>query len=234
MALRRCCRVRTPLLEEARFRDLLLSGTGLTWVASGFADDARETVERVDVSEPASISMGIAVRYAQAVFDLSRDSGDLKKLEADVTALDEAIRASQDLRDVLTSPVITREDQGKALGALASQMGLGTVLSNTLRLMAGKRRLFVVPQMVAVLKGMLSDNRGEVTAEVRSPKALTKTQSDKLSMALKESTGKDVKLDVTIGDGLIGGLVVKIGSRMIDTSIRAKLNALQNTMKEVR
>jgi len=100
--------------------------------------------------------------------------------------------------------------------------------------MAGKRRLFVVPQMVAVLKGMLSDNRGEVTAEVRSPKALTKTQSDKLSMALKESTGKDVKLDVTIDDGLIGGLVVKIGSRMIDTSIRAKLNALQNTMKEVR
>lgn len=200
----------------------------------GFAAGTRETVERVDVSEPASISMGIAARYAQAVFDLSRESGDLKKLEVDVTALDEAIRASQDLRDVLTSPVITREDQANAIGALAAKMGLGDVVSNTLKLMAGKRRLFVVPQMVAALKGMLSDERGEVIAEVRSPKALTKTQSDKLSKALKASTGKDVNLDVTIDDGLIGGLVVKIGSRMIDTSIRAKLNALQNTMKEVR
>ncbi|WP_092643833.1 F0F1 ATP synthase subunit delta [Jannaschia faecimaris] len=186
------------------------------------------------MSEPASISTGIAARYARAVFDLSRESGDLKALASDVAALDEAIKASPELRGVLTSPVISREEQGNAVSAVAAKMGLGAVVANTLKLMASKRRLFVTPQMVEALKGMLADDAGEVTAEVRAPKALTKTQSEKLSKALKASTGKDVNLDVTIDDGLIGGLVVKIGSQMIDTSVRAKLNALQNTMKEVR
>ena len=190
--------------------------------------------ERVDVSEPASISTGIAERYAQAVFDLSRDAGDLGKLEADVTALDDAVKASSDLRDVLVSPMITREDQGGALTALADKMGLGDVLANTLRLMAAKRRLFVVPNMIAVLKDMIAEEKNEVTAEVRSAKALTKAQSDKLAETLKSSTGRDVNLDVTVDEALIGGLVVKVGSQMIDTSIRAKLDALQNTMKEVR
>ncbi|MEM9796813.1 MAG: F0F1 ATP synthase subunit delta [Pseudomonadota bacterium] len=186
------------------------------------------------MSEPASISMGIAERYAQAVFDLSRESGDLKRLEADVAALDEAIKASSDLRDVLVSPVITRDEQAAAIGALAAKMGLGDVLANTLRLMAAKRRLFVVPQMVSALGDMLADEKGEVTADVRTAKSLTKTQSDKLAQTLKASTGKDVNLNVTVDESLIGGLVVKLGSQMIDTSIRAKLNALQNTMKEVR
>ena len=190
--------------------------------------------ERVDVSEPASISTGIAERYAQAVFDLSRDAGDLGKLEADVTALDDAVKASSDLRDVLVSPMITREDQGGALTALADKIGLGDVLANTLRLMAAKRRLFVVPNMIAVLKDMIAEEKNEVTAEVRSAKALTKAQSDKLAETLKSSTGRDVNLDVTVDEALIGGLVVKVGSQMIDTSIRAKLDALQNTMKEVR
>lgn len=186
------------------------------------------------MSEPASISTGIAARYAQAVFDLSRDSGDLTTLASDVAALDEAIKASSDLRDAITSPILSREEQGNAIGAVAAKMGLGAMFANTLRLMASKRRLFVAPQMVKALQGLLAEEAGEVTAEVRSAKGLTKTQSDKLAKALKASTGKDVNLDVTIDDSLIGGLVVKIGSRMIDTSVRAKLNALQNTMKEVR
>jgi F-type H+-transporting ATPase subunit delta len=188
----------------------------------------------VDVSEPASISTGIAQRYAQAVFDLSRESGDLAKLEADVTALDAAIHESRDLRETLASPVLTRDEQARAVGAVAGAMGLGEVLANTLRLMASKRRLFVVPGMVATLRDMMADERGEITAEVRTAKALSDAQAAKLSEALKSSTGKDVRLDVTVDDGLIGGLVVKLGSQMIDTSIRAKLDALQNTMKEVR
>jgi F-type H+-transporting ATPase subunit delta len=188
----------------------------------------------MDVSEPASISTGIAARYAQAVFDLARDGGDLTKLGADVTALDDAIKASSDLREVLSSPVITRQEQEDAVGALADKMGLGGTLSNTLRLMASKRRLFVVPQLVSRLREMLSADKGEMIAEVRSAKPLSEDQSAKLASTLKSTTGKDVKLDVTVDDALIGGLVVKIGSRMIDTSVRAKLNALQNTMKEAR
>ena len=208
-------------------------GGVLAWAEPGGCG-ARKTVERVDVSEPASISAGIARRYAQAVFDLSREGGDLDRLSADTEALDEAIRASSDLRGVLTSPVVTREEQGGALQAIAAKMGLGETMSNTLKLMAAKRRLFVVPQMVAALQEMMAEHRGETTAEVRSAKALTKAQSDKLAETLKASTGKDVNLNVTVDEALIGGLVVKIGSRMIDTSVRAKLNALQNTMKEVR
>ncbi len=186
------------------------------------------------MSEPASISTGIAARYAQAVFDLSRDAGDLKTLGRDVAALDEALKTSPELRDVLSSPILSREEQGGAIGAVAAKMGLDPVLTNTLKLMAAKRRLFVAPQMLEALADMLAADAGEVTAQVRAPKPLTQSQSDKLIAALKASSGKDVNLNVTVDDALIGGLVVKIGSKMIDTSVRAKLNALQNTMKEVR
>nr|WP_238941442.1 F0F1 ATP synthase subunit delta [Jannaschia sp. Os4] len=178
--------------------------------------------------------MGIAERYAQAVFDLARDAGDLAALEADVSTLDAAIRESSDLRDAMASPVLTRAEQEGAIAAVAAKLGLGATLTNTLRLMASKRRLFVAPALVEALKERLADDRGQLTAEVRSAKKLTDTQQKKLSEALKASTGKDVAVEVTVDEALIGGLVVKVGSQMIDTSIRAKLAALQNTMKEVR
>jgi F-type H+-transporting ATPase subunit delta len=188
----------------------------------------------VDVSEPASISTGIAARYAQAVLELSREGGDLAKLEQDVADLDAAIRESEDLSEVLTSPVISRAEQGAAVVAVAERMGLSETMRNVLALMASKRRLFVVPAMVRVLKDRLSAERGEVVAEVRSAGRLSDDQRARLAEALKSSTGKQVALEVTVDESLIGGLVVKVGSQMIDTSIRAKLNALQNTMKEVR
>ena len=102
-----------------------------------------------------------------------------------------------------------------------------------LGLMAAKRRLFVLPQLVTVLRAMISTEKGEVTAEVTSAKALTKTQSDKLAKTLSAQAGKSVQIKASVDESLIGGLVVKIGSKMIDTSIRAKLMALQNMMKEV-
>jgi F-type H+-transporting ATPase subunit delta len=178
--------------------------------------------------------MGIAQRYAQAVFDLSRDAGGLSKLETEVSALDEAIRGSSDLREAMSSPVLTRDEQEGAIAAVAKALGLGDVLTNTLRLMASKRRLFVAPALVAQLKEMILAEKGEVTAQVQAAKALTKAQTDKLAKALKASTGKDVNIEVTVDESLIGGLVVRLGSQMIDTSIRAKLAALQTTMKEVR
>lgn len=190
--------------------------------------------ERVAVSEPASISMGIAQRYARAVFDLSRESNALGALETEVNALDEAIRGSSDLREAMSSPVLTRAEQESAIAAVAKALGLGEVMTNTLRLMASKRRLFVAPALVGQLKDMILEEKGEVTAQVEAAKALTKAQTDKLAKALKASTGKDVNIEVTVDESLIGGLVVRLGSQMIDTSIRAKLAALQNTMKEVR
>jgi F-type H+-transporting ATPase subunit delta len=112
-------------------------------------------------------------------------------------------------------------------------MKLSPVVSNTLALMAQKRRLFVVPQLVAQLRAQIAEEKGEVTADVTAAKALTKAQSDKLAKTLKAQIGKTVIINMSIDESLIGGLIVKVGSKMIDTSIRSQLDALQNTMKEV-
>jgi F-type H+-transporting ATPase subunit delta len=185
------------------------------------------------VSEPASISLGIAARYASALFDLAKEGGALKALEADVTALTETLAASEDLRAVIASPVISREDQGRAIAAIGAKLGLSTLTANTLALMADKRRLFVLPQFMTALADLIAAEKGEVTAEVTAARALTAAQSKKLAETLKARVGKTVKLKTTVDESLIGGLVVKLGSTMIDTSVKAKLAALQNAMKEV-
>ena len=188
---------------------------------------------RVSVASSATLTSGVAGRYATALFEIARDSKDLDKLETDVQAFEAALDESPELREMLASPVFSREDQGNAIGAISKKMDLGPALANTLGLMAQNRRLFVVPGLIAQIKALIADERGEVTAEVTSAKPLTKGQTEALSKTLKQSVGKDVSIDVTVDEGLIGGLVVKVGSRMIDTSIRSKLANLQNVMKEV-
>ena len=185
------------------------------------------------MSEPASISSGIASRYATAVFSLAKDDKKLKPLEADVDALESALSESAELRALVTSPVYTRVEMGQAIIAVAQKMKLQPMMVNTLSLMAAKRRLFVLPSLLAALRARIAEDKGEVTAEVTSAKALTKTQATKLAKTLKAQFDLDVKIKATVDESLIGGLVVKVGSKMIDTSIRSKLNALQNTMKEV-
>lgn len=187
----------------------------------------------MDVSEPASISTGIAARYATALFDLALDGGALAALESDVAALEAALAASADLRDVITSPLYGRDATDAAMGKLSAAMGLSAITGNTLRLMAQKRRLFVLPALLRALREKIATHKGEVTADVVSAKALTKTQADKLAAVLAASVGRDVKLNATVDESLIGGLVVKLGSTMIDSSVKSKLNALQNMMKEV-
>ena len=122
---------------------------------------------------------------------------------------------------------------GQAISAVAKKMKLQTAMVNTLALMAEKRRLFILPSLLTALRARIADDKSEVTAEVTSAKALTKAQAARLAKTLKAQLGLDVKIKATVDDSLIGGLVVKVGSKMIDTSIRSKLNALQNTMKEV-
>jgi F-type H+-transporting ATPase subunit delta len=187
----------------------------------------------VDVSEPASISTGIAARYATAVYDLAKDGKSVKALESDLEALQAVMADSSDFRALIQSPIYSRDEQAAAITAIAAKMKLSPIMAKTLSLMAQKRRLFVVPQLVVALRNIIAEDKGEVTADVTSAKALTKAQSDKLAKSLKASTGKTVTLNATVDESLIGGLIVKVGSRMIDTSIRAKLNSLQNAMKEV-
>jgi F-type H+-transporting ATPase subunit delta len=185
------------------------------------------------VSESASISLGIAARYAQAVFELAKDSGGLAALESDVEALAAALAVSPEFASMIASPVIGRDDQSRAMAAIAAKMGLSTLVANTLALMSSKRRLFVLPQLITDLRARIADEKGEVTAEVTSATKLSAAQSKKLAETLKAKVGKIVKLNTTVDESLIGGLIVKLGSVMIDTSVKAKLSALQNAMKEV-
>lgn len=185
------------------------------------------------MSEPVAISTGIAERYATAVFELAKEGKKLKALETDVDALDEALASSADFRTLIASPLVSRAEQGNAIAAISKKMKLSPTVANTLNLMAAKRRLFVLPQLIKTLRAAIAEDKGEVTAEVTAAKALTKAQQDKLAKTLKANVGKDVKIKMAVDESLIGGLIVKVGSKMIDTSIASKLASLQNSMKEV-
>jgi len=185
------------------------------------------------VSETASISTGIAARYATAVFGLAKEEKSIASVESDVDALETALAENADLRDLITSPIYTRAQQGGSITAIAKKMGLSANTTNLLGLMASNRRLFALPQLIKQLRALIADEKGEITADVTAAKAMTKAQQDKLAKTLKASVGKDVKINVSVDESLIGGLVVKVGSKMIDTSIASKLNNLQNAMKEV-
>ncbi|MCF8510857.1 MAG: F0F1 ATP synthase subunit delta [Rhodobacteraceae bacterium] len=185
------------------------------------------------MSEPVSISLGIAGRYALALFELAKETNGLKALEADADALAAALAASPELAEVIASPVVPRAEQTAAMVAVATKMGLSALTTNTLALMGGNRRLFVLPQLVGDLKARIAVEKGEVTADVTSATKLSAAQAKKLAETLKSKVGKTVKLNTTVDESLIGGLIVKLGSTMIDTSVKAKLAALQNAMKEV-
>ncbi len=188
---------------------------------------------RTTVAESASISQGIAARYATALFDLAKEGDALKAVEADAAALSDALAASPELGEVINSPVISREEQANAIAAVAKALKLDSLTANTLGLMADKRRLFVLPQFLNVLAERIAAEKGEVTAEVTSAVTLTPIQISKLTHTLKAKVGKTVKLKTTVDESLIGGLIVKLGSTMIDTSVKSKLASLQNAMKEV-
>jgi len=189
-------------------------------------------MEGVDVSE-ASLSTGIAQRYAKAVFELAKEGNKIAVVEKDLDALDEALEISPDFAAMISSPVISRPEMTNAVEALAKKMKLSATMSGVLGVMGEKRRLFVLPQFIKALRDAIAADKGEVTAEVTAAKSMTKAQQDKLAKALKAAVGKDVKINVAVDESLIGGLVVKVGSKMIDSSIRSRLNALQNSMKEV-
>ena len=185
------------------------------------------------MSETASISSGIAARYAKAIFDLAKEAKTLPALEKDLNALAETLETNAEFRDLVSSPLYSRDEQGKAVLAIAAKLGVSTVVSNTLGLMANKRRLFVLPWLISSVDAMIAEEKGEVTAEITAAKALTKTQTEKLAKTLKASVGKEVIINLTVDENLIGGLIVRVGSQMIDTSISSQLSNLQNSMKEV-
>lgn len=186
------------------------------------------------MAQSASLSSSVAGRYAQALFDIASQEGDLDALADQVTGLGETLEGSDELRAALASPAIGRGDQRKVIDAVAKGLSLSPVFASTLSLMADNGRAFAMPQLVRALGALIADARGETTAEVVSAQALTPEQAERLTRTLSEKSGRTVKLDTKVDEGLIGGMIVKLGSQMIDTSVRSRLSSLQNSMKEVR
>jgi F-type H+-transporting ATPase subunit delta len=187
----------------------------------------------VQVAEQKTIVSGVAERYATALFELALEGGHLDAVAADLSRFSALLAESEDLSRLVRSPVFSAEDQLRAVSAVLDKTGLSGLVGNFIKVAANNRRLFAVPGMIVAFSRMLARHRGEVTAEVTSAEPLTDSQVATLKDALKAQIGKDVTLVATVDPALIGGLIVKVGSRMIDTSLRSKLNSLKIAMKEV-
>lgn len=175
----------------------------------------------------------MAGRYAAALFEIAKDERQLSQVESDVKAFQAMLDESEDLRRLVRSPVISSENQAKALKALLQRAGVSGLTANFLSLIARSRRLFAVADMLKNFRALLAIERGEVNADVASAHPLGADQMNALKDALKAQVGKDVQINTRVDPGLLGGLVVKVGSRMIDSSLRTKLNNLKVAMKGI-
>lgn len=185
------------------------------------------------MTDRSSSVSGVAERYASALFDLARDESALEAVEADVKQTQALLGDSADLRRLVRSPVFSAEEQERAIGAVLERAGIGRLVGNFLRLTARNRRLFALPEMLAAFQEMLARHRGEATAEVTSAHPLSEAQQAELRAAIKERLGKDVTIAARVNPAILGGLIVKVGSRMIDTSLRTKLMTMKTHLKEV-
>jgi F-type H+-transporting ATPase subunit delta len=181
-------------------------------------------------SEATGVS-GLAERYATALFDLADERHALDAVAADLRELRDMVAASGDLVRLLRSPVLSRVEQGKAVAALAARAGLSDLTRDFLGVVARNRRLFAVPAMIEAYLRRLAERRGEVTAEVTVAQKLNEASHAALMEQLRRAIGARVAVDIRIDPGLLGGMIVKVGSRMIDASLSSRLQRLRLAMK---
>lgn len=178
---------------------------------------------------------GVAGRYASALFETAAESGvtAIDQVEADLNRFEALVKESADLQRLVRSPVFSADEQLAAIAAILDRSGIGGLAANFLKLVASRRRLFAVQQMIAAYRALVATRKGIVRADVTLA-ALPKVQVlDDLKQALRDVAGGDVDLHVKIDPSIIGGLVVRLGSRMLDASLRNKLNSIRLAMKEV-
>ncbi len=175
----------------------------------------------------------LAGRYAAALLDLADERKALDEVAEDIKTVRALIAESEDLRRLLASPVFTREEQRRAMAALLDRAGIGDLVRRFVLVVADNHRLFALPAMIESYISELARRRGEITAQVTSARTLTDAQQAALLQTLRSAEGAKVQLDLKVDPGLIGGLIVKVGSRMIDSSLRNKLQRLQLAMKGV-
>ena len=181
-----------------------------------------------------TIVSGMAGRYATALFELADEAGAIDSVKADLDRLSALIAESADLARLVKSPVFTADVQLSAITAILEKAEIGGLAGNFVKLVAQNRRLFALPRMISDYAALVAAQRGETTAEVTVAAPLSDDHYATLKSALAAQTGKDVHLDVTVDPSILGGLIVKLGSRMVDASLKTKLNSIRHAMKEVR
>ncbi|WP_082519952.1 F0F1 ATP synthase subunit delta [Rhizobium sp. Root1220] len=185
------------------------------------------------VADTSQLTSGVAERYASSLFELAIEENAVATVTADLDRFQAMLDESDDLRRFVSSPVFTADDQFNAIVAICEKAGISGFFANFLKVVARNRRLFAVPGMIRAFRIIAANQRGEISAEVTSAHALTAAQETELKAALKGVTGKDVAVAVTVDPSILGGLIVKVGSRQIDTSLRTKLSTLKLALKEV-
>ncbi len=196
-----------------------------------FSLGIRQLEEIFVAAEDPSVS-GVSGRYATALFELARDQKSVDSVKADLDKFSALLADSPDLLRLVRSPVFTADAQSKALDAVLAKAGIGGIAANFLKVLTKNRRLFAVADVIKAFRVLVAQFKGEATAEVTVAEPLSDANLDALKAALKSVSGKDVDLNVKIDPSIIGGLVVKLGSRMIDSSLRTKLNSIKHAMKE--
>src|SRR5262249_4092248 len=212
------------------------SPTAFQGLGPAVADRAEpaEMPERVRrVAREGLIVSGMAGRYATALFELALEERALDAVKADLDRFDALVAESGDLRRLVRSPVFTAEEQTRALAAVLERAGIGGLAARFLQVVASNRRLFAVRDMIKAFRALVAAHKGEVTAEVTLAEEPSQQHIATIKDALKAVTRKDVQVAVRVDPTIIGGLIVKLGSRMVDSSLRTKLNALKHAMKEV-
>lgn len=182
-------------------------------------------------AEDPSVS-GVSGRYATALFELARDQKAVDAVKADLDKFDALLSESADLKRLVRSPVFSADAQAKALAAVLQKAGIAGISANLLLVLTANRRLFAVADVIRDYRALVAKFKGEASADVTVAEPLSDKNLDSLKTALKSVTGKDVALNVKVDPSIIGGLVVKLGSRMVDSSLRTKLNSIKHAMKE--
>jgi F-type H+-transporting ATPase subunit delta len=177
------------------------------------------------------VTSGVAGRYASALFDLAREQNELDKVDQDLGKFQAMLDASPDLVRLVKSPAFAAEEQERAIGAVMDWAAIGATTGNFLKVVTRNRRLFAADDMITGFRQQLARHRGEMVAEVQSALPLNDAQVAALKDKLKASYGKDVRLDAKVDPSLLGGLVVKVGSKMFDSSLRTKLMNLKVVLK---
>jgi F-type H+-transporting ATPase subunit delta len=180
------------------------------------------------------ILSGMAGRYATALFELALETNAIEAVKTELDRFDAIVADNADLTRLVRSPVFSAEEQLQALSAVLERMGIRGLAANFLKLAASNRRLFAVRDMIKAFRALVAQHKGEAAAAVTVAEPLKDAHVDALRAALKAVSGKDVDLDVKVDPAILGGLVVKLGSRMVDSSLRTKLNAIRHAMKEAR